>query len=139
MAFGGFNNEGASQPMAEINMIPLIDVMLVLLVIFMVTAPLLTHAIKINLPNASTEVNQEKPQTVTLSIDAAGQVYWNDAAVGKEELDAHLTAAAHQEPQPEVHLRADQSTQYQKLAEVLAAARNARIARIGFITEPNRK
>jgi biopolymer transport protein ExbD len=94
MAFGGFNSEGASQPMAEINMIPLIDVMLVLLVIFMVTAPLLTHAIKINLPNAS---------------------------------------------KPEVHLRADQATQYQKLAEVLAAARNARVARIGFITEPNRK
>ena len=139
MAFGGFNNEGGSQPMAEINMIPLIDVMLVLLVIFMVTAPLLTHAIKIDLPNASTNVNQEKPQTVTLSIDAAGRVYWNDAAITKEELDVHLAEAARREPQPEVHLRADQTTQYQKLAEVLAAARNARVARIGFITEPKRK
>jgi biopolymer transport protein ExbD len=120
-------------------MIPLIDVMLVRLVIFMVTAPLLTHAIKINRPDASTDVNQEKPQTVTRSIDAAGQVYWNDAVVTKDELDVDLATAARQEPQPEVHLRADQTTQYQKRAEVLAAARNARVARIGFIPEPNRK
>jgi biopolymer transport protein ExbD len=139
MAFGGFNDEPGIRPMADINMIPLIDVMLVLLIIFIVTAPLLTHAIKIDLPNASTQVNHEKLQTVTLSIDGSGSLFWNNTALTRDELDAHLAEAARQSPQPELHLRADQLTQYQKLAEVMAAAQNAGIAKMGFITEPIRR
>ncbi len=139
MAFGGFNDEPGIRPMAEINMIPLIDVMLVLLIIFIVTAPLLTHAIKIDLPNASTQVNREKPETVTLSIDGSGNLFWNNTATTRNELDARLTEAARQTPQPELHLRADQITQYQRLAEVMAAAQNAGIAKMGFITEPTRR
>jgi biopolymer transport protein ExbD len=139
MAFGGFNDEPGIRPMADINMIPLIDVMLVLLIIFIVTAPLLTHAIKIDLPNASTQVNREKPETVTLSIDGSGNLFWNNTATTREELDARLTEAARQTPQPELHLRADQLTQYQKLAEVMAAAQNAGIAKMGFVTEPTRR
>ncbi len=139
MAFGGFNDEPGIRPMADINMIPLIDVMLVLLIIFIVTAPLLTHAIKIDLPNASTQVNREKPETVTLSIDGSGNLFWNNTATTRNELDARLTEAARQTPQPELHLRADQITQYQRLAEVMAAAQNAGIAKMGFITEPTRR
>jgi biopolymer transport protein ExbD len=139
MAFGGFSDSDGGRPMAEINMIPLIDVMLVLLIIFIVTAPLLTHAIKINLPTATTQPNLEKPETVTLSIDAAGRLYWNDGAIDDARLAANLADAAQRTPQPELHLRAEKTTQYQKVAEVMAAARNAGMAKIGFITEPTKK
>ena len=139
MAFGGFSDNDGSRPMAEINMIPLIDVMLVLLIIFIVTAPLLTHAIKINLPTATTQPNLEKPETVTLSIDAGGRLYWNDGAIDDAQLAANLANSAQRTPQPELHLRAEKTTQYQKVAEVMAAARNAGMAKIGFITEPTKK
>jgi biopolymer transport protein ExbD len=139
MAFGGFSDSDGGRPMAEINMIPLIDVMLVLLIIFIVTAPLLTHAIKINLPTATTQPNLEKPETVTLSIDAVGRLYWNDGAIDDARLAANLADAAQRTPQPELHLRAEKTTQYQKVAEVMAAARNAGMAKIGFITEPTKK
>jgi biopolymer transport protein ExbD len=139
MAFGSLSDESASRPMADINMIPLIDVMLVLLIIFIVTAPLLTHAIKIDLPHASTQVNREKPETVTLSVDGSGNLFWNDAPLTQEQLSAQLVEAARRTPRPELHLRADQLTQYQKLAEVMAAAQNAGIVKMGFITQPLHK
>ncbi len=90
MAFGGFSENDGGRPMAEINMIPLIDVMLVLLIIFIVTAPLLTHSIKINLPKATTQVNLEKPETVTLSIDASGKLFWDNNQVDDAQLAANL-------------------------------------------------
>ena len=139
MAFGGFSDNDSGQPMAEINMIPLIDVMLVLLIIFIVTAPLLTHSIRIDLPKASAQVNLEKPETVTLSIDAVGGLYWNDTLITDAQLAINLADAARRKVQPELHLRAERTTQYQKLAEVMAAAQNAGVNRIGFITEPIRK
>jgi biopolymer transport protein ExbD len=139
MAFGGFSDNDSGRPMAEINMIPLIDVMLVLLIIFIVTAPLLTHSIRINLPKASTQVNVEKPETVTLSIDATGNLFWDNAQIDDAKLAANLSAAAHRNPQPELHLRAEKTTQYQRLAEVMSAAQNAGVVKIGFITEPVRK
>ena len=139
MAFGGFSDNDVGRPMAEINMIPLIDVMLVLLIIFIVTAPLLTHSIRINLPKASTQVNIEKPETVTLSIDATGNLFWDNAQIDDAKLAANLAAVAHRNPQPELHLRAEKTTQYQRLAEVMSAAQNAGVAKIGFITEPVRK
>ena len=139
MAFGGFSENDLSRPMAEINMIPLIDVMLVLLIIFIVTAPLLTHSIRIDLPDASTRVNIEKPETVTLSIDAGGQMFWDDVPIVEDELHANLARAARRDPQPELHLRAEKTTQYQRLAEVMAAAQNAGVVKIGFITEPLRR
>lgn len=139
MAFGGFSDSETGQPMAQINMIPLIDVMLVLLIIFIVTAPLLTHSIKINLPTATTQTNLEKPDTVTLSIDATGNLFWDDRGISDAQLAANLADASRRTPQPELHLRAEKTTQYQKLAEVMAAARNAGVAKIGFITEPVKK
>jgi len=139
MAFGGFSENDSGRPMAEINMIPLIDVMLVLLIIFIVTAPLLTHSIKINLPKATTQVNLEKPETVTLSIDASGNLFWDDNRIDDAQLAANLAGAARRNPQPELHLRAEKTTQYQRLAEVMSAAQNAGVIKIGFITEPVRK
>jgi biopolymer transport protein ExbD len=136
MAFGGFSQEGRSAPMSEINMVPLIDVMLVLLIVFMITAPLLTHAVKIDLPTAASAASNEKPETVTLAVDGAGTMYWNDAKIGDGELAARLADAASKPVQPELHLRADRETRYQKLAEIMSAARQAGIQKMGFVTVP---
>jgi biopolymer transport protein ExbD len=138
MAFGGFNKGGDGAPMAEINMIPLIDVMLVLLVIFMVTAPLLTHAVKIDLPKAASSANLTQPDHVSLAIDAAGRIFWNGEPIAKAELQSRLDEAAKRQPQPELHLRADRVTQYQTIAEVMAAAAKSGLVRIGFVSDPSR-
>ena len=137
MAFGGFNKPGEVAPMAEINMVPLIDVMLVMLVIFIVTAPLLTHSVKVDLPKAANQLNLTKPDHIALSINADGEAFWNGAAVSRLELDARMAAAARQSPQPELQLRADRVTQYQNVAEVMAAAARAGLTRIGFVSDPN--
>jgi biopolymer transport protein ExbD len=136
MAFGGFAKSGESAPMAEINMIPLIDVMLVLLVIFIITAPLLTHAVKIDLPRASSNPNITRPQNIQLAVRANGEVFWNGELVDRPALAARMTDAAKLDPQPEVHLRADRRTEYQKVAEVMAAAARAGLVKIGFVTDP---
>jgi len=137
MAFGSFNDQGGGQqPMSEINVTPLVDVMLVLVIIFIITAPLLTHGIKIDLPKAASTANPEKPETITLSLDAEGKVFWNGEAVKDEQLPARMAEAAKQQPQPELHLRADQNTRYQKLAEIMSTARNAGLTKLGFITDP---
>ena len=136
MAFGGFSRSGDSAPMAEINMIPLIDVMLVLLVIFIITAPLLTHAVKLELPKATSQPNLTKPEHIGVAIDGSGQLYWNGERVARKELQARLAAASKQRPQPEIHLRADRATRYQEIAEVMADSANAGMSRIGFVSEP---
>lgn len=136
MAFGGFDQGGRGAPMNEINMVPLIDVMLVLLIVFMITAPLLTHSIKIDLPQASSESTNEKPDTITLAIDGAGQLFWNDQPIDEEALVIRLSEAAQAQPQPDLHLRADKETRYQRLAEIMGLARQAGIRNLGFITTP---
>ncbi|QDF95764.1 biopolymer transporter ExbD [Azoarcus sp. DD4] len=138
MAFGGFSQGGDRQPTSDINMVPLIDVMLVLLIVFMITAPLLTHSVKIDLPKAASQPNVEKPETVTLALDADGKMFWNNEPLPDDQLVGRLDAAAKQTPQPELHLRADQNTRYQKLAEVMSQAREAGIEKMGFITVPER-
>ncbi|ACL71954.1 ExbD/TolR family protein [Thioalkalivibrio sulfidiphilus] len=135
MAFGGFSQDGAGE-MAEINVIPLVDIMLVLLVIFIITAPVITHAVKVDLPKASHEVNQLRPETVTLSIDAQGGLYWNNDPVAAERLEIRLARAAAEHSDMELHLRADQETPYERVAWVLTRARSAGVVRIGFITQP---
>ena len=137
MAFGAFHRGATQAPMAEINMIPLIDVMLVLLVIFIITAPLLTHAVKVDLPNAASQANLTRPEHISLSIDAAGSLFWNGETLEQSALRAKLDAAAAQKPQPELHLRADRATPYQVLAEVMADAANAGLARIAFVSDPH--
>ena len=138
MAFGGFDpQEGFSRPMAEINTTPLVDVMLVLLVIFIITAPLLTHAIRLDLPGAQAPVSTPQPETVTVSIDAQGTVFWNTTAMANlAALEGKLAEAARQSPQPDLHLRADREVRYLRVAEVLAAAQKAGLTRIGFVTDP---
>jgi biopolymer transport protein ExbD len=136
MAFGGFTQGQGQQPVAEINMIPLIDVMLVLLVIFIVTAPLLTHAVKIDLPKASSQVNVVKRENIHLSIDAAGTVYWNGEAVTAEAWRARMTESARLQPQPELHIRADGEIAYRQVVGVMSDAARAGITRIGFVTDP---
>jgi biopolymer transport protein ExbD len=133
---GGLRRGGIIQ---GINVTPLVDIVLVLLIIFIVTAPLLTHAVKIRLPSASNQVNLEKPDTVTLSLNAAGAVFWNDQAIDEAQLPARFAEAAARSPQPELHLRAERTTEYQKVAEVMAAAQRAGLTRVGFITEPLRQ
>src|SRR5689334_10658441 len=101
MAFGGFSKAGESAPMAEINMIPLIDVMLVLLVIFIITAPLLTHSVKIDLPKASSHPTITQPENIQLAIKSGGEVYWNGVAIDRMTLASRMAAAAKLDPQPE--------------------------------------
>ena len=137
MAFGSFYRSGGSAPMAEINMIPLIDVMLVLLVIFIITAPLLTHAVKIDLPKASSQPNLTKPEHIQISIDAASALFWNGEKLDRSALRTRLATASQQKPQPELHLRADKTTPYQAVAEVMADAAKAGMTRIGFVSNPD--
>jgi biopolymer transport protein ExbD len=137
---GGFCGDNRhTQPMAEINTTPMVDVMLVLLVIFIITAPLLTHSIKIDLPQAGSQTNPEKPDAITLSINAEGQLFWNDTPFSETELASRLATAAQKKPQPELNLRADKKTNYQQLAMVMSAAQAAGIEKLGFVTEPNSK
>lgn len=136
MAFGGFSKTQASQPMAEINMVPLIDVMLVLLVIFIIAAPLMTHAVKLELPKASSAPEDSKPELVRLSVDATGQVYWNDERVDASMWQQHMAAAAARQPQPELRIRANGVVPYRAVAGVMSDAASAGLTRIGFVTEP---
>jgi len=122
--------------MSEINVTPMVDVMLVLLIIFMITAPLITHKIAIDLPQAAATKNPDKPDIVTLSVDAGGKLYWNDQAVTEDEWKVRVRSAALKTPQPELHLRAEKTTQYQKLAEIMADAQAAGLVKIGFVTNP---
>jgi len=132
----GFDSGRHAAPMAEINTTPLVDVMLVLLVIFIITAPLLTHAVKIDLPQASSQPLPEEPKVISIAIDGAGKMYWNDVPMVKGELPAKLKQVSETKPQPELHIRADKQTRYQILAEVMADAQNAGIQKLGFISEP---
>ena len=137
MAFGGFARGSAPTPMAEINMIPLIDVMLVLLVIFIITAPLLTHAVKVDLPKASSSTNVTKPDNVQLGIDRDGLVFWNGEVLDRQGWRSRMDASSAQRPQPEVHIRADGAVAYRRVAEVMSDAAKAGLARIGFVTDPS--
>jgi biopolymer transport protein ExbD len=136
MAYGGFEGDGVQQPMAEINMIPLIDVMLVLLVIFIITAPLLTHAVKVDLPKASSAPNLTRPENIQLALDAEGRIWWNGEQVDEAALEARMQAAAKRNPQPEVHLRADGGLAYRNVAKVMSKAAKSGLVRIGFVTDP---
>ena len=136
MAFGGFNDNQHQAPMADINVTPMVDVMLVLLVIFIITAPLFTHAIKLELPNAQSQAAPEKPETITLAINAEGKLFWNNAAITREELSQRIATASQKRPQPELQLRADKSTRYEVIAQVMSAAQNGGMNKIGFVTDP---
>ncbi len=137
MAFGSFDNsKGAGSTVSEINMVPLIDVMLVLLVIFIITAPLLSHSIKINVPQATAQPVEQEPRIIDLAINADGALFWNETAVSLDELKERFAAESVQDPQPELRIRADLNTRYETLAQVMGSAKSGGLKRIGFITRP---
>jgi biopolymer transport protein ExbD len=137
MAFGSFGHTPNKTPMAEINMVPLIDVMLVLLVIFIVTAPLLTNAVKINLPQASSEVLKSEPDKIDFAINETGQIFWDGQPVSLDQAISRLQQAGQKEPSPELHIRADRNTRYEIIAQVMAEASKAGVSKIGFISDPS--
>jgi biopolymer transport protein ExbD len=134
MAFG--NRDDNDEVMHEINMTPLVDVMLVLLIIFIITVPVMKHAVNIDLPRASNAASLSKPDTLRLSIDAQGRYFLNDMPVADEALSPQLKAAAAQNTQPELHIRGDKAVRYERVAQAMAAAQQAGLRKIGFITEP---
>ena len=136
MAFASMESGDDEAPLTGINMVPLIDVMLVLLIIFIVTAPLLTHAVKVDLPKASSSVNQTRPDNVQLAIDASSQVFWNGEPVDAAVLAERLQAVSALQPQPELHILAERTTPYEKVAQVMSEAARVGLLRIGFITDP---
>ena len=136
MACASVDNRNAGAPMAESNMVPLIDVRLVLRVIFIVTAPLLTQAVKLDLPKASSAPNVAKAEKIEFAIDAGGKLFWNGEPVDRAEAARRFVLEGKKQPQPEVHLRADQNAAYRSVAQTLADASKAGLSKVGFISEP---
>ncbi|MEY4644775.1 MAG: hypothetical protein RLZZ596_1606 [Pseudomonadota bacterium] len=134
MAFG--TQDSADEVMHEINMTPLVDVMLVLLIIFIITVPVMKHSVNVDLPRATSVREQLKPQIVRLSVDAAGSYYVNENRVADEALLALLRAEASKNPEPELHIRGDRNVRYERVAQAMALAQQAGLSKIGFITEP---
>jgi len=139
MAFSTGNDSGG--PMSEINVTPLVDVMLVLLIIFMITAPLMSHKIKVELPQANLDHRDEKippapPVTVTIKED--GELYWNDAPITKELLESQLSVEAQKTPQPAVNLRGDKTTKYRSIREVVDMAQAQGIRKVGYVATKER-
>jgi biopolymer transport protein ExbD/biopolymer transport protein TolR len=135
MAFGRLERSSRPAPMSDINMTPLIDVMLVLLVIFIITAPLMTSSLKLELPKTDAATPTSAPAFIALAINAEGQLFFGDEALAREALAQRVALAAKANPQLEVQLRADQKVAYGQVAELLALIQAAGLTRIGFVTE----
>ena len=136
MAFGRLERTTGHQPMSEINVTPLVDVMLVLVVIFIITAPLLASSIRLDLPKTDAATASEAPRFITLAIDPGGQVFLDDRPVTQAQLAQGLQEAAARSPDTEVQLRADRAVPYGRVVEVIGAAQKAGLSRIGFVAEP---
>lgn len=134
MAFG--RQEDSEEVMSEINMTPLVDVMLVLLIIFIITIPVMKHSVNVDLPRASNQPEAAKPETIRLSVAADGSYFWNENRIEDAALGAMLAQNAAKEPQPELHIRGDREVRYERVAQAMAAAQQAGLKKIGFITEP---
>jgi biopolymer transport protein ExbD len=129
-------DQGDDPLMTEINMTPLVDVMLVLLIIFIITLPVIHQAVKVDLPKANSARNETKPESIQVSIDARGQIFWNSSPIDLPTFVGYAEKAAKKEPQPEINLRADKEVRYDSVAQVLAASKRAGLTKLGFITEP---
>ena len=134
MAFG--TQDEPDEVMNEINMTPLVDVMLVLLIIFIITVPVMKHAVNIDLPRATNQPQEVKPETIRLSVDATGGYFWNEERIDDASLAVRLQAEAAKTPQPELHIRGDKDVRYERVAQAMAAAQVAGVKKIGFVTEP---
>ena len=136
MAMGSFNSQHHQMPTAEINMTPLVDVMLVLLIIFIITAPLMTHSVPVDLPRAASTPTPEKPMTLQVSINAENQIFVGSDPVDRSILETKFREAVAKDANVEMHLKADRSTRYESVAETMSAARRAGLTKIGFVTQP---
>ena len=136
MAFG--TRDDNDEVMNEINMTPLVDVMLVLLIIFIITVPVMKHAVNIDLPRAAVHPEDTRPLTIRLSVDAQGSYYWNEEKIADADLATRLKDAAARTPQPELHIRGDKDVRYERVAQAMALAQRSGLQKIGFITEPPR-
>ena len=140
MAFGNLDSNSSSgdgdDVMNEINMTPMVDIMLVLLIIFIITVPVLKHAVNVDLPRATNTPQTVKPETLTLSVNADGGYFLNQTRVSDTELAVQLQQAAAQNPPPDLHIRGDKAVRYERVAQAMAAAQQAGVKKIGFITEP---
>ncbi|WP_296650254.1 biopolymer transporter ExbD [Paraburkholderia sp.] len=136
MGMNTFSSDDDDGLMNEINMTPLVDVMLVLLIVFMVTIPVIRHAVKIELPHASSQKEDTKPAQVDVSIQADGTVLWDGAPVDSAALGAKIASAAQATPQPVLRLSADRKVAYEKVAQLMSAAQRGGLAKIGFVTDP---
>lgn len=123
--------------MSEINMTPLVDVMLVLLIVFMITVPVMTHSMRVDLPQSKSEPSIVPAKTIVLSVGSDGGVLWDGTPVDSEALEARLSAVAAKQPQPEIHLHGDRRVAYEHVAETMSAVRRAGIQRLGFVTKPD--
>jgi biopolymer transport protein ExbD len=135
MAFSSPQGDDDSGLMAEINMTPFVDVMLVLLIIFIVTLPVIQHSVKIELPKAASSASASKPETIQVSIDAKGQIFWNTTQVTLDEYIIKATEASKQDPMPDVNLRADKNVIYDVVAKVMSASKRSGLTKLGFVTE----
>jgi biopolymer transport protein ExbD/biopolymer transport protein TolR len=135
MAFGRLERTAGPTPMSDINMTPLIDVMLVLLVIFMITAPLMTSSLKLDLPKTDAAQPTDTPQFVSVAIDPQGKLYFGEEALDAPAFAARIADAARKNPQTEVQLRADKNVPYGRVAELIGMVQKAGLSRIGFVTE----
>lgn len=134
MAFGSdFDDD---KDMSDINMTPLVDVMLVLLIIFIIAVPVITHSVKVDLPRADNTINNIRPETINLTVTADGKIHWNETDVTEEDLQAKLTAEATKQPQPEIHIRGDRKVEYEHVMKVMASVQRAGILKLGFVSEP---
>ena len=136
MAMGSFNSQQHQMPTAEINMTPLVDVMLVLLIIFIITAPLMTHSVPVDLPRAASTPTPEKPMTLQVAINADNRIFIGAESVDRSTLEERFKAAVAQDAHVEMHLKADRATRYEAVAETMSAARRAGLTKIGFVTQP---
>ena len=134
MAFG--TQDDTDEVMNEINMTPLVDVMLVLLIIFIITVPVMKHAVPVDLPRSSNEREVVKPETIRLSVTADGKYFWNESGISDEELEPRLQAEARKNPQPDLHIRGDKDVRYERVAQAMSAAQRAGVRKIGFVTDP---
>ena len=137
MAFGRLERTNRQAPMSDINMTPLIDVMLVLLVIFMITAPLMSSSLKLDLPKAEGAQPNDAPQFISVALDPQGKLFVGDEALDAPAFAARVAATARKNPRTEVQLRADKSVPYGRVAEVIGVVQKAGLTRIGFVTEPS--
>ncbi len=136
MSFGRLERTQGAQPFSEINVTPLVDVMLVLVVIFIITAPLLASSIRLDLPKSDAAKPNEAPQFITLAVDKSGQAFLNDKAVSAEQLEQRLAEAASRNPDTELQLRADATVPYGKVIALMGVAQKTGLSRIGFVAEP---